>query len=143
LSSADLVGEDVRMDAPDIALTIAAQDLFARYAHRIDRRDFDGFAELFTEDAQFAMGPDECTGPDAIHQFMSARMTSPGGAHVIVNVSVRSASPERATALADYVLIRRTEEAGPWAIVGAGYYESELARVDGDWRFGSHRIVPR
>ncbi len=131
------------MDTPDIAVTIAAQDLFARYAHRIDRRDFDGFAALFTEDAQLALGPDECTGRDAIPQFMSDRMTSPGGAHVIVNVSVRSESPERATALADYVLTRRSEDAGPWAIVGVGYYESELARVDGEWQFASHRIVPR
>jgi uncharacterized protein (TIGR02246 family) len=137
------VGEDAPMDTPDTALTVAAQDLFARYAHRIDRRDFDGFADLFTDDAEFVLGPDGCTGRDAIRQFMSERMTAPGGAHVIVNISVRPESPGRATVLADYVLTRRSEETGPWAIVGAGYYESVLAQVDGEWRFGAHRIVAR
>ena len=89
------------------------------------------------------MGPDECTGRDAIRQFMRERMTAPGGAHVIVNISVRPESAGHATALADYVLTRRSEDTGPWAIVGVGYYESVLAQVDGEWRFGAHRIVPR
>ena len=38
------------MDLPDPSILTAVQDLYARYAHRIDRRDFDGFAALFTED---------------------------------------------------------------------------------------------
>ena len=46
------------MDVPEPTIVTGVQDLFARYAHRIDRRDFDGFAELFTEDARFALGDD-------------------------------------------------------------------------------------
>ena len=131
------------MDALDIATTVAAQDLLARYAHHIDRRDFAGFGDLFAEDAAFALGPDACRGRDAIRQFMAERLTAPGGAHVIVNISARSDGPDRTTVLADYVLTRRTEEAGPWAIVGAGYYESTLVCADGEWQFQEHRITSR
>jgi 3-phenylpropionate/cinnamic acid dioxygenase small subunit len=42
------------MDLPDPSIITAVQDLYARYAHRIDRRDFDGFAALFTEDGRSA-----------------------------------------------------------------------------------------
>jgi uncharacterized protein (TIGR02246 family) len=131
------------MDTPDVATVIGVQDLFARYAHRIDRRDFAGFAELFTEDGRFAVGDDGAQGRDAIRDFMMGIMKAPGGAHIITNVSVRAAGGDRYAAVADYLLTRRTEESGPWATVGVGFYES-VATFDGDeWRFVEHRIVAR
>ena len=77
------------MDLPDPSIITAVQDLYARYAHRIDRRDFDGFAALFTEDGTFFLGDDSATGRAAISEFMRGVMKSPGGAHIITNVSVR------------------------------------------------------
>ena len=129
--------------APLIGHTIPMQDLYARYAHRIDRRDFAGFAALFTDDASFFLGEDGCEGRAAIETFMQDRMKAPGGAHIITNVSVRAAGDDRYAVVADYLLTRRTEENGPWATVGVGIYES-VATLDGDaWRFAEHRIIPR
>jgi uncharacterized protein (TIGR02246 family) len=131
------------MDVPEPTTVVGVQDLFARYAHRIDRRDFGGFANLFTDDASFFLGGDACQGRAAIAPFMRDRMKAPGGAHIITNVSVRGAGDNRFAAVADYLLTRRTEENGPWATVGVGIYES-VAVLDGDeWRFAEHRIVPR
>ena len=59
-------GETAAMDLPDPSILTAVQDLYACYAHRIDRRDFDGFAALFTEDGHFALGDDGARGRDAI-----------------------------------------------------------------------------
>jgi uncharacterized protein (TIGR02246 family) len=143
LSLGDTVGETAPMDTPDIATVIGVQDLFARYAHRIDRRDFTGFAELFTEEARFAIGDDGAEGRDGIREFMMGIMKNPGGAHIITNVSVRTSGDGRYAAVADYLLTRRTEENGPWATVGVGYYEA-VATLDGDeWRFADYRIVAR
>ena len=131
------------MDTPDIATTVGVQDLFARYAHRIDRRDFAGFSELFTEDGQFSLGEDGAIGRDAVRDFMAGIMKAPGGAHIITNVSARPAGNDRWTVLADYLLTRRTEEGGPWATVGVGYYEAVVTAADGEWRFAECRIVAR
>jgi uncharacterized protein (TIGR02246 family) len=131
------------MDLPDPSILTAVQDLYARYAHRIDRRDFDGFAALFTEDGHFALGDDGARGRDAIRDFMMGVMKAPGGAHIITNVSVRPEGKDRWSAVADYLLTRRTETDGPWGIVGAGWYESVATWRDGEWYFAEHRIVPR
>jgi uncharacterized protein (TIGR02246 family) len=143
LSLGGAVSETAPMDTPDVATVIGVQDLYARYAHRIDRRDFAGFAALFTDDASFFLGEDGCEGRAAIETFMQDRMKAPGGAHIITNVSVRAAGDDRYAVVADYLLTRRTEENGPWATVGVGIYES-VATLDGDaWRFAEHRIIPR
>jgi ketosteroid isomerase-like protein len=131
------------MDLPDPSIVTAVQDLYARYAHRIDRRDFDGFAALFTEDAELIVGDSGCHGRDAVPEFMAGLMKSPGGAHIITNVSVRPAGKDRWSAMADYLLTRRAEEGGPWGIVGVGWYESVATWVGGEWYFAEHRIMFR
>ena len=131
------------MDVPEPTTVAGVQDLFARYAHRIDRRDFPGFAALFTDDASFSLADDSCQGRAAIESFMQDRMKAPGGAHIITNIGVRAAGDGRFSVLADYLLTRRTEDGGPWAVIGVGIYES-IAHLDGDtWRFAEHHIVPR
>ena len=131
------------MDVPEPTTVTGVQDLFARYAHRIDRRDFSGFGALFTDDASFSLADDGCQGRAAIESFMKKRMKAPGGAHIITNVSVRAAGDGRFAAIADYLLTRRTEDGGPWAVIGVGIYES-VALLDGaEWRFAEHHIVPR
>ena len=131
------------MDLPDPSIVSAVRDLYARYAHRIDRRDFDGFAALFTDDGRFALGDDGAQGRAAIRDFMMGIMKSPGGAHIITNVSVRPAGKDRWSAVADYLLTRRADDDGPWGIVGVGWYESVATWVGGEWYFAEHRIVPR
>ena len=131
------------MENPDVAATVGVQDLYARYAHLIDRRDFAGFAELFTDDGQFSLGEAGARGRDAIREFMPTVMKSPGGAHVITNVSVRPAGNDRWSAVADYLLTRRSADGGPWGIVGVGSYESVATRIGAEWYFSEHRIVAR
>jgi uncharacterized protein (TIGR02246 family) len=131
------------MDVPDPSTVTGVQDLFARYAHRIDRRDFDGFGELFTVDADYSLAGNEQHGRDAINGFMRSVMTSPGGVHIITNVSVRAGADGGYDAIADYLLTRRPDADAPFAIVGVGWYEAAIVLDDGAWRFASLRITPR
>jgi uncharacterized protein (TIGR02246 family) len=131
------------MSLPDPSVIVGVQDLFARYAHTIDRRDFDAFADLFTADGRLGLGDTGAEGRGAIHDFMQGVMKNPGGAHIITNVSARAAGDDRYTVVADYLLTRRADGDGPWAVVGVGIYESTVVLDDGDWRFAEHRIVAR
>jgi uncharacterized protein (TIGR02246 family) len=123
------------------------QDLFAQYAHRIDGRDFDGFGELFTADADYSLAGNAQQGRDAVKAFMRSVMTNPGGAHIITNVSVRAAVGEASdgacTAVADYLLTRRPEPDAPFAVIGVGKYDATVVEDDGAWRFARLIITPQ
>jgi uncharacterized protein (TIGR02246 family) len=128
---------------PDPATVVAVQDLFAQYAHRIDGRDFDGFGELFTVDADYSLAGNQQRGRDAITAFMRSVMTNPGGAHIITNVSVRASADGRLPAMADYLLTRRPEPDAPFAVIGVGKYDATVVLDDGEWRFARLVITPQ
>jgi uncharacterized protein (TIGR02246 family) len=128
---------------PDPATVVAVQDLFAQYAHRIDGRDFDGFGELFTVDADYSLAGNQQQGRDAITAFMRSVMTNPGGAHIITNVSVRAGGDRTCSALAGYLLTRRPEPEAPFAVIGVGKYDAIVVLDDGAWRFSRLIITPQ
>jgi uncharacterized protein (TIGR02246 family) len=131
------------MDVPEPSTVAGVQDLFARYAHRIDRRDFDGFGELFTVDADYSLAGNEQQGREAIKELMRKVMTAPGGAHIITNVSVRAGTDGAFDAVADYLLTRRPEDDAPFAVIGVGWYEATVVLDDDEWRFAALHLNPR
>ena len=131
------------MDLPDPSTVSGVQDLFAQYAHRIDGRDFDGFGELFTVDADYSLAGNQQQGRDAIKDFMRSVMVNPGGAHIITNVSVRESDDGSCAALADYLLTRRPEPDAPFAVVGVGKYDGTVVHDGGEWRFAKLHITPQ
>jgi uncharacterized protein (TIGR02246 family) len=131
------------MDLPEPSTVTAVQDLFAQYAHRIDARDFDGFGELFTADADYSLAGNQQQGRDAIKDLMRSVMTSPGGAHIITNVSARTAADGAVTAMADYLLTRRPEAGAPFAVIGVGKYDARITRDGDEWRFAALTITPQ
>jgi uncharacterized protein (TIGR02246 family) len=127
----------------DPSTVIGVQDLFARYAHTIDGRDFDSFGLLFTVDADYSLAGNAQQGRDAIKDFMRSVMTSTGGAHIITNVSVRAGADGACAAVADYLLTRRPEPDAPFAVIGVGKYDGTVVLDDGAWRFARLVITPQ
>src|SRR6187200_423229 len=125
------------------SIVIGVQDLFAQYAHRIDRRDFDAFGELFTADADYALATNRRQGREAIKEFLRGVMTSPGGAHIITNVSVAANVDDTCAAVADYLLTRRPEPEAPFAVIGVGKYDATVVLRDDAWRFAALTITPQ
>ena len=131
------------MDLPDPSTVTGVQDLFAQYAHRIDGRDFDGFGELFTADADYSLAGNQQHGRDAIKDFMRSVMVNPGGAHIITNVSVAANADDTCAAVADYLLTRRPEPDAPFAVIGVGKYDATVVLRDDAWRFAALTITPQ
>jgi uncharacterized protein (TIGR02246 family) len=131
------------MDLPEPSTVAAVHDLFAQYAHRIDGRAFDAFGELFTADADYTLGGNAQQGRDAIVAFMRSVMTSPGGVHIITNVSARSGGDGTVAAVANYLITRRPEPDAPFAVIGIGAYDATIVHDDGDWRFSRLVITPQ
>jgi len=115
----------------------AIRKLLSAYCFCVDRTDADAFVELFTEDGVWDRGRwGRVEGRQALHDYMSAAAAkAPGGAktrHLSANEIV--SITQDAAAARSYVLVMDAAPMPPAALV-VGYYEDQLARVGGRWRF--------
>lgn len=138
-------------DAPgaleQLAVTLACQQLIARYAHLNDERDAEALALLFTEDGVFARpsAPDQpVSGRTRIREHFAARPPEPLTRHLFVNVmiDVIGASEARATS---YVVLYTAPAREPFPrpaqrrqMIG-GFRDHIVREADGVWRFRERR----
>ncbi|MGH7917135.1 MAG: nuclear transport factor 2 family protein [Candidatus Binataceae bacterium] len=122
----------------------AVRDLMSRYCFYIDNCEFDKFAALFTEDAQFEAGPlGKLTGRDAIREFIAAavpkRGEGPARKHCTFNHVITIDGDE---ARADsYIVVLRESDGGNGVMAAlAGRYEDMIVKRDGQWRFRLRKI---
>lgn len=130
------------MTIPELDVVMAVHDLLARYARLCDRREVDGWAALFTDDARFVVRDIEYRG-DAIPQWLVDQSSNPAGCHMNTNISVTPDGADRATSVADFTFVRRQAGTGPWEIVNVGWYDDTLVRTSDGWRFAERRIALR
>ena len=114
----------------------AVSQLFATYAWAIDAREFDLFADVFSEDASFvvsiagtvAAGPFE--GRAALTDFISSTTLEQQDQrrHVITNV--RLADENHATAILTLLVV----DSGVLTVKSCGVYRVELVQAGGTWR---------
>ena len=109
----------------------AVYDVLVRYAHAIDRRDFEAAGECFAEDARATYGGRELPASrSAIVRFLRESVTSDASTHMIGGIRI-SVDGDRAqseqTALAAHL------EQGRVRLRGLRYLDS-LERRDGAWQ---------
>jgi 3-phenylpropionate/cinnamic acid dioxygenase small subunit len=132
----------VAIDANYLITILSVRDLLTRYARLCDERNTDGWAALFTADARFVVRDLEYRG-DAIRQWLLDQSHNPAGCHATMNVTVTPARTDAASAVADFVFVRRHEGTGPWEIINVGRYEDQLVRLGGNWLFRERVITLR
>lgn len=125
----------------------AILNLLYRYAALVDAGDFDGIGEIFAHAVLLADGAAlELRGADAIatHYLKTTRRYpdtgTPKTKHQVTNVIVEvdeAAGTGRCEA--DYTVLQATEKISLQAII-TGRYNSTFERVDGEWRFASHKF---
>jgi ketosteroid isomerase-like protein len=145
------------------------QEVLARYVRATDRRDGKGQGTLFTDDATvqaFAK-----TGPDAyeplgepiiggagveyaVDNFMAPHPEG-GSSHHTTSDHIIEVDGDRAHMNAQFVVfeVRATARpAGGWPgdafgaqgtlrPIESGYYDTDLRRVDGEWKIIQHRVL--
>jgi ketosteroid isomerase-like protein len=131
---------------PDLPIPLedrlGINDLFIRYTCALDAGEVDTIVDCFTEDGALlspAVGAHQ--GHAAIRAFAErfARFRANGSQlrHVISNLIMR-VDGDRAHATC-YLLVFLTRD-GQSRLLAPGYYDCELRRTDGLWRF-QNRIV--
>jgi uncharacterized protein (TIGR02246 family) len=118
------------------------EELFSQYGASLDRRDFDAFGRLFTEDAVYGSGGGTPTrGRAAIQSQLQQTITAnpshlPGpDFHLYFNPSIR-VDGDHATAhsLGGY-LIPDDRSPGTWKLIFLVSYDDTLVRHNGHWLF--------
>jgi len=127
------------MDALERLIAIKEiEDLITRYCFTFDEQDWDGFAELWTEDASFVVGEMRFEGRDTMLEFL--RGCLPAGyvsKHLCGRSLVEVDSETSARAQTDVVWIAANFEN---TIVGR--YVDAIVKQDGAWRFRRREEIP-
>lgn len=122
------------------------RSLMHAYGRLIDARDWDGFAQIWTDDAIYVGGPgsDTLKGGPAIAGFLRDIISSnPSGVgepnfHVFFNEEIEvNGDTARATSMSTFVT--PTEKGQPVMVILARY-EDEFVLRDGAWKF-QRRVV--
>ena len=126
----------------------AIEQLFAEYAWPMDTMEWDGFGNVFCEDASFSVsitdgpeiGPFE--GRDAIVEFVvgTASGQTDVRRHVITNIRIKPESDTAAEATAVLTLV--VVDNGSLEVKSSGIYHTHVRReADGQYRFSKMHIA--
>ena len=140
------------MDRTERAVaTTEITQLICHYGHCLDRGNFDGLQALFTEDAEFHVGPDPgvespLRGDAGIRQTIERRWRTFAGReqrrHVMSNVAIGSLTAEMAevrTTITVFVVGRgRGEQVHAH---GLGVFDDIVVRRGDTWLFRERRLV--
>ncbi len=125
----------------DLAARESIRELLHAYGRTIDARDFEAFAALWAEDAEYVGGPGMAplAGPDAIAGFMRDIITeNPLGfgepnAHLSFNEQI-VVTGDRATAASITAFITPGED-GVQQLSIVTVYDDRFVQEDGVWKF--------
>jgi 3-phenylpropionate/cinnamic acid dioxygenase small subunit len=124
----------------DLLDRAAIQDLLARYAHAVDRRDLDTVAACFTADASYKGSLGEGTIRDALAALRDRMERYESTMHLLGNQLIEIEG-NRARSETYAIAHHRTNTGGDLRLLVVGVrYEDELIRRDGSWAICS-RIV--
>lgn len=122
------------------------KELRARYFRHLDRRDHEGFASVFTEDAVLEVPEVDCVfrGREEIATNVLASLTNAVSAHHGHTPELTFTGPDTATgiwAMQDIVEWPRAASGERVGITGVGHYRDEYVKQDGQWRIAKVRLV--
>jgi ketosteroid isomerase-like protein len=117
------------------------EELFAQYGASLDRRDFDAFGRLFTEDAVYGAGATPTRGRAAIQSQLQQTITAnpshlPGpDFHLYFNPSIRVDGDHATAHSMGAYLIPDEHSPGGWKLIFLVSYDDTLVRQNGHWLF--------
>lgn len=114
----------------------AVERFYERYARIVDDQDYEALATLCSPQVRLALNGQEYHGVDTfVDVFREALEPASGSRHLITNIAVDLSSGIRART---YLMVVWWSDS--WTRQGVGYYDDELAMIDGDLVFVDKNI---
>jgi uncharacterized protein (TIGR02246 family) len=128
----------------------AIENLVVTYAHVYDALDADGYAAVFTDDAEFTFGGNTLKGRAAIRNVITSALerrakapsTEPANKsyHSISNTLIEFVNDHEARHRS-YWQVVTGPAGGPFSVVNMGVYEDVIMKRNGEWLIQS-RLIP-
>ena len=128
---------------------IAISQVKARYCRMLDTRDWEGFADVFTEDFELytsaAGGPPPIRGRDAVIRMIRASLDSARTVHQVHSpeITLDGDTAQVIWAMQDRVVwdAERAAKLGFASLTGYGHYHERYVREHGRWRIAAQRLT--
>jgi uncharacterized protein (TIGR02246 family) len=139
------------MNEPELLQRLAdieeIKRLKARYFRTLDRKEWDGFGQVFATDGRMEVpeGDVDIHGRQAIVEFIGKTLDGVRTVHHGHMPEIEITGPDTARgiwAMFDYVEFPVVEGADRFGLQGYGHYAEEYVREDGQWRI-SHLHLSR
>jgi uncharacterized protein (TIGR02246 family) len=124
----------------------AIRALLVSYGRNFDKRDFAAYSNLFARNGVWvggAGGAQSYEGPAAIRAMVEKSYQPtvfPGSYHIMSSFEITLEGPDSAKAWSRWAFVVHGVHNEPVLFRG-GYYEDELVREDGAWKFKRRRVA--
>jgi ketosteroid isomerase-like protein len=135
-----LIPEPTSTQAADV---IAIQHLAVGYAEAVSRGDVDEAVQVFAPDGVLASpNTEDAVGPAAIAAVVNSTIAGLDFVFQTVHLGLVTVDGDRAFARFPITEWARRSADGR-GIQFLGFYDDDLVRLEGGWRFSRRRLVPR
>ena len=127
-----------------VADRIALQDVMLRYAAGIDERDFDMYRSCFADDVEVLGFREEAvSGAQAWLDFVKATLERYGPTQHMLGPQLATVNGDTAHARTDVQALHYLKQPEGTTQTVWATYESDMRRINGEWKIFRHRFVPR
>ena len=115
------------------------------YGVAVDGKDYDSFADQFSEDAILELGPTKVQGRSEIRDFITKRPDDAVSKHVFTNILIDVESDNSASGVTYLVLYKgQSPNGNPITSIPnpalVGHYEDHFVRTGDGWKIASRKL---
>ena len=132
------------MTDQSVADRIACQDVMLRYAAGVDNRDFDMYRSCFADDVEvLGFGSETVNGGDAWLAYVKKALEAYGPTQHMLGPQLATIDGDKAKCRTDVQALHYMKDAEATTLTLWATYETDMQRINGEWKIKRHRLVPR
>lgn len=127
-----------------VADRIALMDVMLRYAKGVDERDMALYRSVFADDVQIVgFARNDIQGAAAWLAFVEQALAQYGATQHMLGPQLATVSGDNAHCRTDVQALHYMKDKPNTTLTLWATYESDMKRVNGEWKISRHRLVPR
>lgn len=132
------------MDERQLADRIALMDVMLRYAKGADERDLELYRSCFTDNVEVVgFGDQTYRGADAWTAYVAEALERFGATQHLLGPQLATVDGDRAHCRTDVQALHFIKDEPGTTLTLWATYETDMKRIDGDWKISRHQLVPR